>query len=267
MVLFIVRSWKSRVRAWKRMAAAGRRAAQTAGSPRAAHRSNLGLEAMEQRIALAVAAPTIDLTPLTDSGIRGDRLTRFATPAFTGSAPAGTRVFVANGPTVIGSAVANSRGVWTLQTPRSQAFSGDGVRSLTATAVSAGGELSPATNYSLTIDRTPPRATVLSFKNQDGSVSADFTERVTGMSTARVQLSETRSRIVLALNSPAIRAICGAITVTQPTTTSYLFTPQVNAFAPGLYSLALLKTGITDLAGNPLPAGIRTSFTLSPPTP
>lgn len=220
---------------------------------------------MEERIALTVSAPTIDLTPQTDSGIRGDRLTRFAAPAFIGVAPVGARVFVANGATVIGSAVANGRGIWTLQTPRALAFTGDGVRSLTATAVSASGEVSPATNYSLTIDRTPPQATSLSFNGRDGSVSANFTERVTGMSTARVQLTVPQSRLVLGLNSPTIQSICGAITVTQPTATSYLFTPQVNAFAPGAYSLALLKTGIADIAGNPLPVGIRTSFTLSTP--
>lgn len=216
---------------------------------------------MEARIALTVSAPTIDLTPQTDSGVRGDRLTRFAAPAFTGVAPVGARVFVASGATVIGSAVANSRGAWTLQTPRARAFMSDGVLSLTATAVNAGGEVSAATNYSLTIDRTPPRATSLSFDGRDGSVTATFSERVSGVSSARVQLADPQSRIALALNSPAIQAYCGVITMTQPTATTYRFTPQVNAFAPGNYTLALLKTGITDIAGNPLPAGARTVFT------
>ncbi|MFM8891495.1 MAG: Ig-like domain-containing protein [Planctomycetia bacterium] len=232
---------------------------------RVRRRPDLGVERMEQRIALTVAAPTIDLTPQTDSGVRGDRLTRFAAPAFTGVAPVGTRVFVANGETVIGSALTNGRGVWTLQTPGARAFFGGGVLSLTATAVNAGGELSAATNYSLTIDRTPPQATALSFDGKNGSVTATFSERVTGMSTARIQLAEARSRLVLALNSPTIRSVCGVITVTQPTPNSYRFTPEVNAFAPGTYSLALLKTGIFDLAGNPLPVGIRTSFTQSAP--
>ena len=220
---------------------------------------------MEERIALTVSAPTIDLTPQTDSGIRGDRLTRFAAPAFTGVAPVGTRVFVANGATVIGSAVANVRGVWTLQTPPTRAFVSGGVLSITATAVNTGGELSAATNYSLTIDRTPPQATSLSFNGKDGSVTATFSERVSGVSTARIQLAEAQSRIAMALNSPTIQAICGGITVSQPSPTSYLFRPQVNAFAPGTYTLALLKTGITDLAGNPLPAGIRTVFTQTAP--
>lgn len=251
---------------WHRVAAAGRRARTAAAkTPATRSRPALDLEQMEERIALTVSAPTIDLTPLTDSGVRGDRLTRFAAPAFIGTAPVGTRVFVANGGTVIGSAVTNTRGVWTLQTPRAQAFLGGGVLSLTATAVNAVGHASPATNYSLTIDRTPPQATALSFNGQDGSVTATFTERVSGVSSARIQLAEATSRLVLTLNSPTIRSICGVITVSQPAANTYRFTPQFNAFAPGTYSLALLKTGITDLAGNPLPAGVRTSFTQAAP--
>ena len=68
----------------------------------------LALEALEGRRALAVTAPTIRLMVASDTGVKGDGITRLAQPAFAGFAPRGAYVAVyAQGDTLLGVARAN----------------------------------------------------------------------------------------------------------------------------------------------------------------
>ena len=90
----------------------------------------------------APAAPsTPDLDAGSDSGTSAtDNLTSDTTPTVSGTAVAGSTVTLKEGATILGTAVADGGGAWTItSTPL-----GDGAHSLTATATDAAGNESVA---------------------------------------------------------------------------------------------------------------------------
>lgn len=223
------------------------------------------LEQLEQRTALtAVSAPSMSLAVASNTGLKNDQTTRLPQPLFVGTAPKGTRVFVANGADVIGSAVTNASGRWSLATPAAKAFL-DGVKSLTATAVNLKNpsEASSPTSFRLTIDRLAPQlapgATGLSYDSAAG-ITVRFSEKVLGMSLAKLQLT-VPGNPSLPLNNAQVTASTNGFTLTRPNDTTYAYKPVVLPYVPGTYTVALLKTGITDIAGNPLAIGRSYQFT------
>ena len=104
-------------------------------------------------------APTIDsaddnigtvTAPLTNNSATDD--TR---PQFNGSGPAGTTVTLYDGANPIGTATVDDDGKWSI-TP-AQPLS-EGPHALSAIATDAAGNASPAANFNLTVDTTPPAA-------------------------------------------------------------------------------------------------------------
>ncbi|GJD92176.1 hypothetical protein BHAOGJBA_5729 [Methylobacterium hispanicum] len=125
--------------------------------------------------ATAPAAPVLDTFPTP---------TNDTTPAITGTAEAGTTVTIANGTTVLGTAVADGSGSFsfTPTTPLPQ-----GTSTLTATATDLAGNTSPAsTGIAVTVDSAAPAAPVIT--TAPGSTS-DTTPTITG--TAEVGATVT----------------------------------------------------------------------------
>ena len=100
------------------------------------------------------AAPTIDLTAASDSGLSdSDHITVDTTPTLEGTAAAGTTVEIFDAGISLGTTVAGADGTWSFTTTGLA----DGTHSLTATATDPSGNTSPAsTPLAVTIDTTAP---------------------------------------------------------------------------------------------------------------
>jgi hypothetical protein len=231
----------------------------------------MGLESLEQRMALTVAAPSIGLAKASDTGVLGDGITQLARPVFVGTAPARSIVVVFADRQPLGTTTATVRGAWSLATPAARPLTA-GAHIMTVNAFRAGKLLSTATPMWMAVDPTPPTASLSydpTFKATPtgpvtGRVTLTFSEPVRGVKLANMLFTDHGARFTVALGSPALRSYVGEITTTQLSDRSYAFTPAVKAFAPGTYSLTFVKTGVADLAGNPLRNGAATpQFTIA----
>jgi hypothetical protein len=210
------------------------------------------LEQLEQRMALTVSPVSIRLAPASDTGIRGDGITRLAQPTLIGSAPARSTVSVFADGLPIGTAKASPKGAWSLARPRSPLSLGPHV--LTASAALPNRAPISSAPMWMAVDRTPPTAT-LSFNATLGSLKIEFSERV------NISPTQLMSRIRLtipnvgtfALSSPVVREVVGGITASQLNPTTYTFQLRVTPRAPGMHMVSLMPTGVFDFAGNPLP--------------
>lgn len=260
---------RSVIRACGTAASQGRRRQTGTRAPRP-QTAAIGLESLEQRLALAVAAPSIGLAAASDTGVRGDGITRLARPVFTGVAPARSSVVVYADGQLLGITTATVRGAWNLATPAGRPLTA-GAHVIAAYAVGAGKVWSTATPMWMAVDPTPPTATLSydpNFKATPtgpvtGRVTLTFSEPVKGVSLAKLSFTDHGARFTVPLGSPALRSYVGPITTTQLSDRSYAFTPAVQAFASGTYSLTFAKTGVVDFAGNPLAAGAVTRFTIA----
>lgn len=256
----IVRTYVAATRPTQRRRAAGLRSRE----------ASMGLESLEQRMALTVAAPSIRLAAASDTGVLGDGITRLGRPVFVGTAPARSIVVVYADGQPLGTTTATVRGAWSLATPAARPLTA-GAHTLTAYAVGARSVWSTATPMWMAVDPTPPTASLSydpTFKATPtgpvtGRVTLTFSEPVRGVKLANMLFTDHGARFTVALGSPALRSYVGPITTTQLSDRSYAFTPAVKAFATGTYSLTFAKTGVADLAGNPLAAGAATSFTIA----
>ena len=142
----------------------------------------------------APAAPTApDLAEASDSGSsKTDNLTNAKTPLFTGSAEANSTVTLFDGATVIGSAVADGGGAWSI----TAASLADGVHSITAKATDIAGNTGAAsTALSVTVDTTigAPTALDLATVSDTGAsttdnITKDTTPTVSGKADANVSV-------------------------------------------------------------------------------
>jgi len=245
--------------------------------PRVRGVAAIGIESLEERTALAVGTPvvpppSIGLAAASDTGAKGDGFTRIARPTFTGLAPARSNVVVYNDGQLVGIATAGVRGTWSLPTPAASTLT-DGGHIITAYSVSRTQVWSAPTAIWISIDATPPTASLdydVGYRaspsgNVTGRVTLTFSEPVQGVRLANLWFTDPAARFSASLGDSRLRSYVGAITMTQLSDRSYAFTPSVQSFAPGTYVLSFLKTGVTDLAGNPLPAAVSTSLTISQP--
>ena len=187
--------------------------------------------------ALAPAAPSQPVLDAgDDSGILGDDRTSWSQPAITGTAEANATVTLYDGAREIGSTTAGAGGAWSVTPTRPLE---EGLRSLTAKATDAAGNVSPASPaLALTIDFTPPTIAITSDKF---SLGAGATATIT------FTFSE----------DPGASFIRGSVTVEggelgpiggSGTTRSAVFTPT-----PGFVGHPKISVGAgayTDLAGN-----------------
>jgi hypothetical protein len=100
------------------------------------------------------APSTPNLKAASDTGSSStDNITKDTTPTFTGTAEAGSTVEILAGTTPVGSATANSNGVYNV----TASALGEGDHSITARATNAAGNTSPASGVlEIDIDTTPP---------------------------------------------------------------------------------------------------------------
>src|SRR5262245_62058935 len=121
---------------------------------------------------VAPTAPTV-VSFSADSGAVGDGITNDNTLTLTGTAPAGSTVSIYDGATLLGTAIANSSGVWTFNT----GTLADATHSFTARTSDAAGNMSSAsTALSVTIDTVAPGVpTISSYSSDSGTVGDGIT--------------------------------------------------------------------------------------------
>ena len=223
----------------------------------------MGLESLEQRMALTVAAPSIGLTAASDTGIRGDGITRLVRPVFAGAAAARSSVVVYADGQLLGVTTATARGTWSLATPAARPLTA-GAHTLTAYAVGPGQVWSTATPMWMSVDPSPPTAS-LAYDSVNGRATVTFSEPVSGVRLSSLILSgRTQSGVTItnvAINDVRARPYVGLITLSQSSDgRTFTFQEQLTLAEPGTYTLSFVKTGVADRAGNPLAAGAVTRF-------
>ena len=224
----------------------------------------MGLESLEQRMALTVAAPYIQLTAASDTGVRNnDGVTKLDRPVFTGAAPPRSIVTIFfNGGQVIGQTKASVSGVWSV---RPQAALPEGPHTITGTAVLGVKPPIALRPLSMVIDTKPPTTTSLTWNSGYGS-QLTFSEPVLKVRAASLLLTGRTEVGVLTnvpINDNRARALVGPITVSQfNNNTKFIFKEQRALAFSGAYTLSFVKTGVVDQAGNPLAAGASYSFTI-----
>ena len=227
--------------------------------------ASMGLESREQRMALTVAAPSIRLAAASDTGVRGDGITRLARPVFAGAAPARSSVVVYADGQLVGITTATVRGAWSLATPAARPLT-TGAHTMTAYAVGAGSVWSTATPMWMAVDPTPPTAS-LTYDSVNGRATVTFSEPVSGVRASSLILAgRTESGVVIpnvAINNVRARPYVGLITMSQSSDgRTFTFQEQLTLAEPGTYTLSFVKTGVVDRAGNPLAAGASVRFTI-----
>lgn len=201
-----------------------------------------------------------------DTGVKGDGITRVARPVFVGNAPprAAVEVFTEGG-NLIGVARANPKGVWSLTTPVARRMAA-GEYVLTATTVdTVRGERSAPTPLWIKIDTTPPVAT-LAYDQVNGVATLSFSKPVAGVKLASLRLAGMTTEGVavnVPLNDPGLAPYVGSVSMQRsPDGRTYTFRERFVLAEPGTFRLSLIAqgSGITDLAGNPLARGVVTGF-------
>jgi Bacterial Ig-like domain len=227
--------------------------------------ASMGLESLEQRMALTVAAPSIRLAAASDTGVLGDGITRLARPVFSGTASPRSSVVVYADGQLVGITTATVRGAWSLATPAARPLT-TGAHTMTAYAVGAGSVWSTATPMWMAVDPTPPTAS-LTYDSVNGRATVTFSEPVSGVRVSSLILSgRTQSGVTIpnmAINDVRARPYVGLITMSQSSDgRTFTFQEQLTLAEPGTYTLSFVRTGVTDRAGNLPAAGVSTRFTI-----
>jgi hypothetical protein len=226
----------------------------------------MGLESLEQRMALTVAAPSIRLAAASDTGIRGDGITRIAKPVFTGTASPRSSVVVYADGQLLGITKATVRGAWSLATPAARPLTA-GAHTMTAYSVGARNVWSTATPMSMAVDPTPPTAS-LTYDSLNGRATLTFSEpvSVSAVRAANLRLSgrtELGSLTNVSITDPRARALVGSITMTaSENNTKFTFQEERILAVSGQYTLSFLERGVVDGVGNPLAKVAPISFTI-----
>ena len=250
------------------------RSAGTTGIARGVRKpaASIGLESLEPRIALTVLPanvppPSVALTAASDTGVRGDGVTRLSRPTFTGRAPARSTVVVytdALRTQPLGTVRANAFGVWSLTTPAARPFTA-GEYAITAYAITAANVSSgPSTRLSLRIDDSRPTASI-GYDAVNGRATLTFSEPVSGVSLASLRLAgRTASGLSFSNRSIAdvrLYPLLGNVTLSASSDAkTFRFHEQFTLAEPGTYTLTLASAGIADRAGNLLAGGASTTF-------
>jgi hypothetical protein len=120
----------------------------------------------------APATPVIGVAAASDTGRDpADAVTSDTAPTLTGTAEAGATVTITDGSTVLGTATADSAGVWTF----TSSTLSEGSHSLTATATDVAGNAGSASSLTVEIDTTPPAAPTIELDatSDTGTSSSD----------------------------------------------------------------------------------------------
>jgi len=233
------------------------------GAARRNREASMGLEPLEQRMALTVAAPSIRLAPASDTGIPRDRITSVVRPVFTGTAPARSSVVVYADGNKLGVATATAQGAWSLATPVAMTLT-SGAHEVTASAYSRARVWSTETKMSMTVDPAPTAS--LAYDSVNGIATLTFSEPVSGVRASNLFISGrmTERRINIPwtpVTDRRGRQFVGEITMSPTAGNGTTFTFQVERRIadPGSYTLKFVRTGVKDQAGNSLAADASTA--------
>lgn len=184
----------------------------------------------------AVSAPVLD--PLSDSGrSQSDGITNVTTPKVSGTAEAGATVTLYEGSTVLGTAVADDKGAWSISSKGLAA----GEHKLTAKATDAAGNVSNASAaLSITVDVKAPTAPAA----LDLAASAD-----SGVSNSDNLTSTTAPVVSGKAEANAIVTLYDGVNVLGTATAdgSGKWSITSTALADGVHNLTATAT---DVAGN-----------------
>ncbi len=203
---------------------------------------------------VAPAAPTLDLSPASDTGTSDtDNLTNDATPTLSGTAEAGSSIEVfraADGdPVLIGSATADGSGVWQVTAAQLP----EGLSDITAVATDAAGNRSVASPaLGITVDTTAPAG--LTLQLAAASDSGNLGDGQTNDNTPLlIGTAEAGARVEILLGSTVVASTLADATGSW----SY----QSVALDVGAYSFTARAT---DAAGNQSAATPALSLQIQP---
>lgn len=224
----------------------------TAKAVDAAGNSSTASSALSVTIETSAAAPgTPALSAGSDSGMLGDGITNVSTPTITGTGTNGATatLYDTDGTTVLGSAVVNSSGIWSIT---SSALS-QGSHSLTTKQVTLAGNTSVASAVTtLTIDTTapiPPGGLTLAAASDSGTLG----DGITNVTTPSISgTAEANSKVTLYDSDGA--TVLGTATASG----AGAWSVTSSALSLGNHTLTAKQT---DLAGNVSVAS--TALTLS----
>jgi MYXO-CTERM domain-containing protein len=194
---------------------------------------------------VAPAAPVVQ-TPADGSTTNNN------TPAYTGTAEAGSTVDVIVDGVSIGTVLATAGGTWTLLQPVALA---DGPHTVRATAMDAAGNVSPVSNTNaFTVDTVAPAAPVVNTP-ANGSITNDNTPAFSGT-------AEANTTVTLTLTGPVGTFVITGIPVVGG---NWTYTPPaVDALADGSYTV---NARARDAAGNVSPVSNTNAFTVDTVAP
>ncbi|WP_436277694.1 Ig-like domain-containing protein, partial [Pseudomonas umsongensis] len=206
----------------------------------------------------APAAPALSLSSSSDTGVPGDGITSVKVPEIKGTGVIGATVslYDTDGTTVLGTAVVDSAGNWTI----TSSTLADGTHSLTAKQTSGSQTSAASTVLSLKVDSaapTKPSAPTLDSASDSGTSTTDGitkidTPVITGTTEANstVKLYDTDGTTLLG---------------TGTANGSGIYSITTSALASGTHSITVKAT---DAAGNTSPAssGLTVNIDKSAPT-
>ncbi|MGN7161776.1 Ig-like domain-containing protein, partial [Sphingomonas sp. SAFR-052] len=184
----------------------------------------------------AIEAPTLTgLSARSDTGVKGDDISRVAKTGLTGTAEAGATVTVFVDGVAMGTAKANSLGQWSFANP----VLSDGLHDAYVTAVDAAGNASlPSGTYSFTVDTLAPTlgATLLSADSDSGVLG----DGITNIAPVLEGVAEAGSTVTLTIDGVEAASI-----VADAVTGAWSYTPT--NLGEGRHSVSVRAT---DIAGN-----------------
>ncbi|KAB8041692.1 Ig-like domain-containing protein, partial [Janthinobacterium aquaticum] len=201
------------------------------------------------------------LSAASDSGRSStDRITRINTPTITGTTVADSTVtlYDTNGSTVLGTAVANSSGAWSITTTTLA----DGVHQLRARSTDAAGNISlSSSTLMVTIDTTAPGKPGVPTLDANSDTGSSTSDRVTSDNTPTIRGSAENLSTVTLYDSDGT-TVLGTANVSSGT-----WVVTSSALADGVHNLTVKST---DAAGNTSPASNALQITIAtvgvPPT-
>ena len=184
----------------------------------------------------SAAAPTsLAMTSSSDSGALGDGITNDGTPVITGHAEANAavRLYDSNGTTLLGSAIADGSGNWSI----TSSTLAEGVHTLTAQQTDVAGNVSTmSSGFTCTLDTVGPIGMALS------ATTVQMSGASNGATVATLSATDTTAiQYGFAVGNGTIDADNGKFSISG---TSLIATQNL---APGTYHLYLKAT---DAAGN-----------------
>ena len=202
---------------------------------------------------LSPAAPsTPDLNPGSDSGLsQTDNLTNDTTPTFSGMAEAGSTVklFDTNGPTVIGTGVADGSSNWTITTSTLST----GAHTVTAEATDPAGNTGAVSDgIVITIDTSKPSAPSAT-DLVTASDSGDDTDNLTNDTTPTITGTAEADSMVTLYDSDGTTVIGTAVA------TGGTYSVTTSALADGIHSITATAT---NAAGNTSNASVALGVTI-----